>query len=152
EREELRDRGSDVDEEFKLDFPIKFARDLAAHVPPATKRADQVHAAHDFIEGVRRDELAKVATDLSKLGIDWADAPMTNGVVDPAQIAGWKEIEVKVETDRPNAEVNAGEPMALLVTVKNNGKNPIYRLHANTESDNPYFDSKELVFGKVAPG
>src|SRR5262249_55906742 len=57
-----------------------------------------------------------------------------------------------IETDRQGNEVNAGEPMELRVTVTNNGKQPVYRLHGATESDNPYFDRKELVFGKLAPG
>ena len=48
--------------------------------------------------------------------------------------------------------MTAGEPMELKVTVTNNGKQPVYRLHGTTESDNPYFDNKELVFGKLAPG
>jgi carboxyl-terminal processing protease len=36
--------------------------------------------------------------------------------------------------------------------VKNNGKQPIYRLRAATDSDSGYLDGKELVFGKIAPG
>ena len=42
--------------------------------------------------------------------------------------------------------------MTLLVTVKNNGTRPIYRLRASTESDSPYFEGKELAFGKIEPG
>jgi carboxyl-terminal processing protease len=38
------------------------------------------------------------------------------------------------------------------VTVTNRSSVPIYRLRATTESDNPYYDEKELVFGKVGPG
>ena len=59
---------------------------------------------------------------------------------------------MKLETDRAGGEVAAGEPMELKVTVKNNGKQPIYRLRGTTESDNPYFDGKELVLGKIGPG
>lgn len=148
EREAIRDRGSDIDEEnFQLDFAIKFGRDLAMKLPSATKRPEQLKLAHDFIEQTRREELAKVASELTKLGVDWADAP-----ADPAQTAAPKDLEIKVETDRPNGEVNAGEPMELRVTVKNEGKLPVFRLRANTESDNAYFDNKELVFGKIGPG
>src|SRR5262249_21601091 len=38
EREAMRERGSDVDEEFQLDFPIRFARDLALKLPFGQKR------------------------------------------------------------------------------------------------------------------
>ncbi len=148
EREAIRDRGGDFDEDaFQTDFPIRFARDLATRLPADTKRLDQLRAAHDFIEQTRRDEVAKVSADLAKLGLDWSDAPP-----DPSQIAASKDLDVKVETDRPNAEVTAGEPMELRVTVTNNGKQPVYRLRGTTESDNPYFENKELVFGKIAPG
>jgi carboxyl-terminal processing protease len=148
EREAIRDRGADVDDDVaQLDFPMRFARDLVLRVPAQAKRLDQVHAAHDFIEQTRKDELAKVSAELGKLSVDWSDAP-----ADPAQIAAPKDLEVKVETDRTGNEVNAGQPMELRVTVTNNGKQPVYRLRGTTESDNPYFDNKELAFGKIAPG
>jgi carboxyl-terminal processing protease len=147
EREAMRDRGTDIDDQFQVDFPIRFARDLALKLPQAQKRPDQLHAAHDYIEQTRKEELAKVSAELGKLGVDWSDGPS-----DPASMASPKDIEVKVETDRTNAEVTAGEPMELRVTVKNNGKLPVYRLHGTTESDSAYFDGKELVFGKIAPG
>ncbi|MFO0591997.1 MAG: MXAN_5808 family serine peptidase [Polyangiaceae bacterium] len=148
DREALRDRGGDIDDEFALDFPIRFARELASRLPSGAKRPEQVKAAHDFIEQTRKDELAKVSAELTKMGVDWSEAP--------AAAAGATEkkttFEVKAETDRSNNEVNAGEPMELTVTVKNTGSEPVYRLRAATESDNPYFDRKELAFGKIAPG
>ncbi|UQA61703.1 MXAN_5808 family serine peptidase [Polyangium aurulentum] len=147
DREEMRERGGEnVDDEFKVDFPVRFARDLASRMPQSVPRPQQVEAVRDFIEQVRKDELNKVGAELSKLGYDWSDAP------DPAVGPAKGDYEVKVETDRANNEVVAGEPMTLSVTVKNNGKLPIYRLRASTESDSPYFDSKELVFGKIGPG
>ncbi len=148
EREAIRDRGGEFDDDnFQQDFPIRFGRDLALRLQPNTKRPDQVRASHDFAEQTRKDEVAKVSAELGKLGVDWADAPS-----DPAQVAGAKDLDVKIETDRPNAEVTAGEAMELRVTVTNNGKQPVYRLRGTTESDDPYFDNKELAFGKLAPG
>ncbi|MEO5730759.1 MAG: MXAN_5808 family serine peptidase [Byssovorax sp.] len=147
EREAMRARGSDVaDDEVQLDFPIKFARDLAMRLPSNTKRLDQLRAAHDFIEQTRKEEVAKVTAELLKSGVDWSE-PAANETV----VAG-KELEVKVETDKATPDVSAGEPMELRVTVKNNGKQPVYRLRGMTESDNGYFEGKELVFGKIAPG
>jgi carboxyl-terminal processing protease len=147
EREATRERGGDIEDEFQMDFPIRFGKELAAKAPPATKRLDQLHAVHEFIETTRKEEVAKVAADLSKIGVDWADAP-----TDATQVATAKDIEVKAETDRADNDVAAGEPMELRVTVKNNGKLPVYRLRGMTESDDPYFDQKELIFGKIAPG
>lgn len=146
EREALRDRGGDIEDQFEMDFPIKFARDLASKMPWNTKRLDEVRVAHDYIEQTRKDEVGKVSADLQKLGLDWSDAP--DGSAGPAKT----DLEVKIEADRANAEVTAGEPMELRVTVTNKGANPVYRLHGTTESDNPYFSEKELVFGKIQPG
>ncbi len=104
DRQELRERGGDPDENFALDFPIKFARDLASRVPQGT-RPDQVRAAKPLIEATRAAELAKVAAELGKMGIDWSDAPAG----DTPQTA--PPLDVKIETDRPNNEVSAGDPM-----------------------------------------
>jgi carboxyl-terminal processing protease len=127
---------------------MRFGRDLVLRLQPNTKRLDQIHTAHDYCEQTRRDELTKVSGELAKLGIDWQDAPAN----DPAQVASPKDLAVKIETDRAGDEVNAGEPMEVRVTVTNNGKLPVFRLRGTTESDNPYFDNKELAFGKIAPG
>ena len=149
DREDLRERGADVDEDAeKLDFPTRFARDLVQRMPAGQKRLEQLRAARDFIEQARKDEVGKVAAELGKLGVDWADAPEGAAASGPQR----PDFEVKLETDRPGNDVTAGEPMELRVTVKNNGKAPIYRLRATTESDNGYFDNKELAFGKIAPG
>jgi carboxyl-terminal processing protease len=145
DRQAIRDRGGDIDDDFKPDFQIKFARDLVAHMPPG-RRPEEVRAAKDFIAQVQREELAKVSTELQKLGVDWSDAPSPDAGPAP------KDLDVKVETDRPNAEVTAGEPMVMKVTVKNTSKEPVYRVRATTKSDNPYFDTKELIFGKIGPG
>src|SRR3954468_9741130 len=48
DRQSMRERGGDPEDNFTPDFPIKFARELALHMP-AGKRPDQVHAAKDFI-------------------------------------------------------------------------------------------------------
>jgi len=145
DRQDLRERGGDPDDNFTMDFPIKFARDLAAHVPQGT-RPDQVRAAKSLIETTRAAELAKVAAELQKLGVDWSDAPQgdTTTTAPP--------LDVKIETDRANNEVTAGDPMTLKVTVTNKGTVPVYRLFAATKSDNGMFENKELVFGKLDPG
>lgn len=145
DRQDLRERGGDPDDNFTMDFPVKFARDVAAHVPQGT-RPDQVRAAKSLIETTRAAELTKVAAELQKLGVDWSDAPQgdTTTTAPP--------LDVKIETDRASNEVNAGDAMTLKVTVTNKGTVPVYRLFAATKSDNGMFENKELVFGKLDPG
>lgn len=146
ERAAIRDRGGDLDDNFEADFPIRFGREVVLKMPSDQRRQDQLRALHDFIGPSQRDEVAKVSAELTKNGIDWAEAPA--GAPGP----GAKDFEVSVATDRASNEVTAGQPMTLKVTVKNNGKDPVYRLRAATTSDSTYYDGKELVFGKLAPG
>ncbi len=153
-RRELRDRGGDPDEVLgpdfpSKDFPVKFARELVAKVPHG-KRLEQVRAAKQLISDTRTNELARVSQDLQAMGIDWSDAP---GDVQPAPSNGPPpNVEVKLETDKPNNEANAGDPMMLKVSVTNKGTAPLYRLAAVTKSDNGLYDNKELVIGKLEPG
>ncbi len=146
EREAWRELGSDADDEFQLDFPIRFGRDLTAAMPPGKPRGEQLKASRTIIEKMRKEELAKVAGELEKMGIDWAAAP------DAAKTAHAEDLEIKVETNKSGDQIVAGEAMELKVTVKNKGQVPVYRLRAQTESESGYFDAKELVFGKINPG
>jgi carboxyl-terminal processing protease len=144
ERQDLRERGGDPDDGVALDFPIRFARDLASKIPMGT-RSDQLRAAKPIVEKVRAEEVAKVGAELGKLGIDWADAP-ADAAATPVPV------EVKLETDAANNEVGAGEPLVLKATITNKGAVPLFRVSGVTKSDNAYFENKELVIGKLEPG
>jgi len=39
-------------------------------LPTNTKRLDQLRAAHDFIEQARKEEIAKVSAELTKINVD----------------------------------------------------------------------------------
>jgi carboxyl-terminal processing protease len=146
ERATIRERGGDLDENFEADFPIKFGRELVTRIPAAQRRADALRSVHDYSLQVQKDEIGKAAADLSKMSIDWGEAPSPDAGPTP------KDYEVTVTTDRTGNEVQAGQAMTLKVTVKNNGKDPVYRLRATTASDSGYYEGKELIFGKIAPG
>jgi carboxyl-terminal processing protease len=149
DRQELRERGGDPDDLFAMDFPIRFARDFVAKTTPG-KRLDQLRQAKSLIADARAAELVKVSADLQALGIDWSDAPADVPQLQaPTPPAG---VEVKVETDRAGNEASAGDPIQLRVTVTNKGTVPLHRLYAVSKSDNPMFDQKELVIGKLEPG
>jgi carboxyl-terminal processing protease len=149
DRLEMRERGGDLDDNFELDFPIQFARGFLAHVQ-AGKRADQVRQAKPFIADTRKAELDKVAEELKGTGVDWIDAPADVAAAPtPTPPPG---VEVHVETDRPGNEVTAGDPMNLRLTVTNRGPTTLYRVLAKTKSEDPMFDNKELVIGKLEPG
>ncbi len=149
ERLAQRERGGELDESFEVDFPIHFARGFLAHVQPG-KRSDELRQGKQFIADTRRVELEKVAEELRGMGIDWSDAPadVANSPT-PTPPPG---VDVKVETDRPNNEVSAGETINLKLTVTNHGPTTLYRLSALSKSEDPMFDNKELVIGKLEPG
>jgi carboxyl-terminal processing protease len=146
ERAALRDRGGDPEDQFQADFQIGFARRFLKAVGPVTdKRVELVKKARPMLDGVRAEEMKKVADDLGKLGVDWSDGDAT-GTIDTSKI------KVLVEPSKTGAEVTAGDPLEIKVTVTNNGTVPLYRMRAVTKSDAPFFDGKEFVFGKIEPG
>ena len=146
ERLDQLDRGGDTDDEFRLDFPIRFARDLVGQLPQG-RRQDEDQSAKALVEKTQVTEMASLGEDLKKLGIDW-DGP-------PKGVKGGPkgtDYDVNVSTDRPDNTVVAGQPMTLKVAVTNKSQFPIYQLRAVTKSDGAYYDEKELLFGRVDPG
>jgi carboxyl-terminal processing protease len=145
---DLRERGGDPDENFQLDFPIRFSRDFVTHVQQG-KRPDQIRQAHVFIDGARKTELDKVAAELGAMGADWTDAPAdVQALATPTPPPN---VEVRFDTDRPNNEVAAGDTMNLRLTITNHGTVPLYRVYGTTKSDDPLFDAKELAIGRLDP-
>ena len=144
-----RDRGGDLEENFELDFAIQFARGFVTHVQPG-KRTDQVRQAKQYISDTRHAEVERLAEELKGFGIDWSDAPAdVPAAVTPTPAPG---VEVKFETDRPNNEVTAGDPINLKLTVTNHGTSTLYRLFGVTKSENPMFENKQLVIGQARAG
>ncbi len=145
-RAEIRDRGSSLDDEFKVDAPIRIARDLALAMDPAPRKR-QLEQVKRLVRELQNKEMESVAKELAELGIDWSQPPESyERGPDPSQI------DVELSTDRKDNTVLAGEPMELTVTVTNNGDVPYYQLYGITKSDTYFYDQRELIFGKVAPG
>lgn len=147
ERLERRLHGGDIGDDFELDFAIRFARDLVANSTQGQPASLQLEKSSKLIERIRNQEIAKVSSELSTVDVDWS-LPKTKIAEGPAE----EEFEVTLRSDKPNNTIEAGQGMKLLVTVKNGGNVPVYRLRGRTQSDNPYFDEREVVFGKIGPG
>lgn len=147
ERKQWREWGTDMPDEFFLDFPVRFARDLVSKLPAGKPRVKQLEAAKEHILREQSLQVAAVARDLSQLGIDWSEPPKVYATSNKAS-----DYSVKVSTDRVADSVVAGESMKLSVAVTNNGKAPIYQLRAITKSDSGYYDERELMFGRIEPG
>ncbi len=109
--------------------------------------------AKQYISDTRHAEVEKIAEELKTFGVDWSDAPAdVQALAAPAVPTG--QVDVKVETDRPNNEVTSratrstsSSPSPTTGTVL-----ALYRLFGVTMSENPLFDNKQLVIGKLEPG
>jgi carboxyl-terminal processing protease len=145
-RQEIRERGSQMDDEFTLDGPIRLARELAVNLRPGPRKS-QVEALRAVLGDLEKREVESVAADLSKMGIDWSMPKVGSRGATKAE-----QVEAQVRTLSPGDAVTAGEPMELEVTVHNHGPDPVYRLYAVSKSDNAYYDERELIFGKLEPG
>lgn len=143
EREQLRLRGADdlADDGFREDFSVRFVRDLLSAAPRSGRR-EMLSDARPLIERVRGEQLAGVSQSLRALGVDW----------DGGSDGGASNLVVAMSTNRPENTGVPGQSFDLTVTVTNRGNAPVYRLRATTKSDNPLFDRRELVFGRVNPG
>ena len=101
-----------------------------------------LRASKPIIERVQKQETEKVVRDLDKLGIDWS----------VGADRGPSKVRVVAKTSSGDKPTRAGDPLSLRVEVTNEGEHPLYQLRATTRSDNPWFEGRELVFGKLAPG
>jgi len=122
-------------------FLIRFSRNLVVNAK-SPKRLQMLRASEPIIERVQKQETEKVVRDLEKLGIDW-------GV---GADQGPSEVRVVAKTSSGDKPTRAGDPLSLRVEVTNEGEHPLYQLRATTRSDNPWFEGRELVFGRLAPG
>ena len=122
-------------------FLIRFSRNLVVNAK-SPKRPQMLRDSEPIIERVQKQETEKVVRDLDKLGIDWS----------VGADKGPSKVRVVAKTSSGDKPTRAGDPLSLRVEVTNEGEHPLYQLRATTRSDNPWFDGRELVFGKLAPG
>jgi len=126
--------------EVKEDFEVLFARDFILSAP-YIDRDRMVREAHRFVEQKKRQEEERIDAAIESLGIDWSPGPTPKG----PQLGA-------VMKPGPTQKILAGEDTDLELTVENRGVESLKRLRAWTESDNPFLDRREFLFGAVKPG
>ena len=140
--------GEDPDtDEIVEDYQIRFARDLLL-AAPASSRDAMLRAAKPFIGGRRAEEAVRIQKAIEALGLDWGAGQAGLAAAGVRQ-APKLSYEMKPAT---GTKVSAGDTLAFSVTVANPGSLPVHRLRAWSESDNPYLDRREFLFGALAPG
>jgi carboxyl-terminal processing protease len=135
-------RPEDLEENEREDeFLTRFSRELLVQAKRSGRR-ELLRDSEGVVESTAAKEMARAEGELHKLGVDWSIG----------DDAGASPVVVTATTDRKDNIGVAGQPFNLKVTVENKGTAPLYQLRATTKSDNRLFGSRELVFGKLAPG
>ena len=134
--QQAEEEDENVDEDVVEDYQVKFCRDLVLRAP-AVVRQDQLAQARPFLEERRQSEEAKIHDAIGKLGVNWE--PGTPGAV-------------KLTADVRPAKVTAGDTLAFTITTQNAGVATAGRVRAYTTSEDPLFDRREFVFGRIGPG
>ncbi len=142
-RERLREATPEEREENEQEqeFLLRFSRLLLSQARHPGRR-QMLNEAQPVFERVGREEMARAAEELRRLGVDWTEGAD----------AGPSDVRVEVSTNRPENRATAGEDLVLRVRVTNTGSAPLSQLRAVTKSDYSLFDGRELVFGKLEPG
>lgn len=122
------------------DFSVKVAKDILSG-SNLLSRKEILNQIQGEIKQISESEGKKIEERWQKAGIDWSVGDKTLGA---------PEISVKI-TPTPT-KVKSGEKLRIRAEVENTGTAPLYRLRAITTSDNPVFDGKEFIFGKLSPG
>lgn len=122
------------------DFYVALAKEIILS-STSSSRKEILSEAKDRINLVSKEEERKIEEKWQEMGIDWS----LDGTA-----SGTPNISVRVSPE--DLKVRAGEKSTVSVEVENTGTIPTYRLTATAKSDDPIFDGKELVFGKLNPG
>ena len=124
------------------DYEVDFARDLVSQAK-GWKRREVLASSKSFFDKKLGEEQSRIVDSLKKLGIDWT--PVGGGGPPPSLVG-------TVSTDRPNNTVNAGETIKFTAKITNKGPGVAGQVRATLKGDDPYFDGRELVFGRIKPG
>jgi len=127
-------------DQVKEDFEIDFARDFVLHAPSMDRQA-QLKEGKTFVEQRKVAEQERINHAISQLGVNWSAGPRPSAVALTATVA-----------PGPEQHLTAGEVLTLSVTAENHGKQALERVRAWTDSDDPWLDRREFLFGQLKPG
>jgi len=122
------------------DFYVAVAKEIILS-SNSSSRKEILNEAKGKINLISKEEERKIEKKWQEMGVDWS----LDGTV-----SGASRISVKISPN--DLKVKAGEKSTISVEVENTGTIATYRLTAITKSDDPIFDGKEFVFGKLNPG
>jgi carboxyl-terminal processing protease len=129
--------------EFKEDFEIRFARDLIG-AAPSNDRQKMLSASTSFVQQRKSEEEDKISKAIEALGVNWT---LPAGKLVPG--SGKLSADLKPP---PSVRTVAGDTLNLNLSVENHGDTTLDRVWAYIDSENPYLDRQEFLFGTLGPG
>lgn len=154
-------------DEIVEDYPIRFARELIA-ASPVNSRSLMLAQTKDLRERLRQEEGRRVEEAIGALGVDWRTAQAPEAMSQPRESATTGETAsdnapqaatASTETASaldieltPTGPIRVGETIDWTMRVTNRGSQTLTRLRAYSDSDNPWFDRREFLFGRLEPG
>lgn len=137
----LRALTSDIEVLERLRDPeIRIAREVALGLQGVGDREDRAGRLRGLAERLAGEEDERIVAALAKQ-VDWSTAPAAAGVKLTATMRRLGE-----------GPVVAGEQFQVRVEVKNDGSEPVERVHGITDCVHDELDGIEVLVGKVAPG
>jgi carboxyl-terminal processing protease len=130
-----------TEETFTEDYEIQFARDLVAQAK-GWKRREVLASSKPYFDKRMAEEQARLSETLRKITVDWS--PVGQGPT-PALAA-------TITADKANGEVAAGGTITFKASVTNNGPGVAGQVRAQLKGDDPLFEGREFVFGRIKPG
>lgn len=133
------------DDAFTVDFEIGLAREILLG-SNSIKRKDLLKDSAELFASRSAVEAKRIADRFEKMGVPWTSskelqAPAESGVESTLEFVG--------ATDKG---FRSGDELVLKATAKNITSTLLEQVYGVTESDNPFFDKLEFVFGRLKPG
>ena len=131
---------AETQDEVKEDFEVLFARDFVLK-EPFVQRDRMLQVGKSYLAERELQETERINTAIGAMGIDWTPGPTPR-------------LPQLQATLRPGPEkrLTPGDSFDLEVTLENKGTEPLSRIRAWTESEDPLLDHREFLFGMLKPG
>jgi carboxyl-terminal processing protease len=127
-------------DKISSDFAVLFSKNIIKNSASPETLAD-INFIENEINKYSAEQESKITLKLKDLSIDWSQSENSKS-----------DNEIIVNVNKSKTFVKAGDKIDISIDVKNIGSSPIERLYAVTKSDNPVFNDKEYIFGKISAG
>ena len=128
------------EDHFELDDPIRLAATMVRGGHAASRSGLLKETATVVADWTAAQDV-RITGALADHGIDWTAGPLQPGAA----------VKVTWSMDKPQPLL-AGGKVKLRLTAKNEGPDPLFRVHCTSDSESASLDAREFVFGRLSPG